>query len=649
MAKGLYPRESKIAAAKRNAVGGKRKRCLKGKNCSAACIAANMVCLVDLPWVGPALSSAKKMIQSKAQGKSAPTPSVKTTSTGKTPAPAPTSPASTPAAKPQAKPSWEKENAVKNMTPVSSLEQEKQLKFNLKVAKNKGTQEEIDAAKKALKDFQTAQKAAQPKKPAAPASAQTSKVPANVKVLPVENYKKMGLVFLKDTALPAAEKYSGDPKIKPILRNMKAAIKELEQEQLAAAAAAKPATKAAPKGKAKKTAVDKGPSVDQYKTWGVSALETLLKDDVPNWPQNSASTKKVIANATEALKQLKAPKQTTAPAKPVATSPAQQGTATPKAKAKKAPTITTPPSNPTATNTTLQGNPPAPKFSPDQSANKSQKSTQANPQGLSPNQQKLWDSVFSGKPDYAFLQDYEPIGDSSYGNPFNKGTLKYEMHNVIAKAQKISQALTQTSLALSLGVTQDKLPGFMKKAIASMGESKVKSGISDIKNFTGTNYTQLRAAQKGENDRYYKNMLPEDIKKHMKTWGGKAAKMEKLMEFIPKPQIPKFRGIAASDAQLALFKDLASNKGTLVEKAMNSWSTDTRTAKNFATSSKPGKNNKVIFRTLNKNGIPIQDVSKFATENEILTRSNSNYQFYSYTEVKSPFGGTYHIFDMVEY
>ena len=43
------PTRSKIAAAQRNAVGGGRKRCKKGKNCSAACIQSGMICLVEMP------------------------------------------------------------------------------------------------------------------------------------------------------------------------------------------------------------------------------------------------------------------------------------------------------------------------------------------------------------------------------------------------------------------------------------------------------------------------------------------------------------------------------------------------------------------------------------------------------------------------
>jgi hypothetical protein len=43
------PTVGEIRTAKRQAVGGGRKRCRKGKNCSAACIQQGMVCLVDLP------------------------------------------------------------------------------------------------------------------------------------------------------------------------------------------------------------------------------------------------------------------------------------------------------------------------------------------------------------------------------------------------------------------------------------------------------------------------------------------------------------------------------------------------------------------------------------------------------------------------
>jgi hypothetical protein len=184
-----YPSERKIARAKAAAVGGKRKRCTKGKNCSAACIAAHMVCLVDLPWVGAELTKAKAQIQAAKKN---------------TPAGAPA-----PVAKPAAAP-----------------------------------------------------------KPATPA--------------------------------PAAQ-----PAAKPAPQPVAAPQPAMPTPTAKPAAASQPATPQ-PAAKPKKKAIDKIPTVEGYKKWGIASLESLLNDSVPNFNPNAATTKKVVANATEALKQLKA-------------------------------------------------------------------------------------------------------------------------------------------------------------------------------------------------------------------------------------------------------------------------------------------------------------------------------------------------------
>lgn len=58
------PTQSEIRTAKRQAVGGGRKRCRKGKNCSAACIAGDMACLVEMPEsVGVATSKVVNFLQ----------------------------------------------------------------------------------------------------------------------------------------------------------------------------------------------------------------------------------------------------------------------------------------------------------------------------------------------------------------------------------------------------------------------------------------------------------------------------------------------------------------------------------------------------------------------------------------------------------
>ncbi len=63
------PTQSEIRTAKSQAVGGGRKRCRKGKNCSAACIEAGMACLVEMPEsAGIATSKVAGMLQQRGGG-----------------------------------------------------------------------------------------------------------------------------------------------------------------------------------------------------------------------------------------------------------------------------------------------------------------------------------------------------------------------------------------------------------------------------------------------------------------------------------------------------------------------------------------------------------------------------------------------------
>jgi len=242
-AKGLYPRESRIAAAKRNAVGGKRKRCTKGKNCSAACIAAHMICLVDLPWVGSALTKAKAQIQ--AAKKNAPAPAA---------APAAT-PAPQPAATPPKKTALDKIPTVETYKKwgVTMLEEgiqnlQNSPKFNPNSAAGKKAIGNMTEALKQLKA--EAGQAAAAKAPPAPAPQPAAKPKPVVKVETVDKYKSFGLPFL-EKALPLAE---GGPAAqttdgKKAIANIKQAISELKAQApkvAPGAATVTPAAKPAP-------------------------------------------------------------------------------------------------------------------------------------------------------------------------------------------------------------------------------------------------------------------------------------------------------------------------------------------------------------------------------------------------------------------
>lgn len=55
---------AEIERAKSRAVGGKRRRCVKGKSCGSSCISARNLCLVDIPWVMVGeIQKARKEIQ----------------------------------------------------------------------------------------------------------------------------------------------------------------------------------------------------------------------------------------------------------------------------------------------------------------------------------------------------------------------------------------------------------------------------------------------------------------------------------------------------------------------------------------------------------------------------------------------------------
>lgn len=64
------PTVSDIRSAKESAVGGGRKRCKRGKNCSAACIAGNEACLVEMPEsAGVATTKVRNMLMQRMGGK----------------------------------------------------------------------------------------------------------------------------------------------------------------------------------------------------------------------------------------------------------------------------------------------------------------------------------------------------------------------------------------------------------------------------------------------------------------------------------------------------------------------------------------------------------------------------------------------------
>lgn len=147
-----------------------------------------------------------------------------------------------------AKPAWQRERDVMNRGPADPAGQEKQLKFNLKVAQNKGTQSEIERAQRELREFRKQQRMAKAAQPAAPKPAKAAAEKPSMQI---------NARFLKKETTQKLQEYLDGRKLYAYQR--KAIEAELKRrEQGGKGAEPKPAAKARDMGdaKARKAAIE---------------------------------------------------------------------------------------------------------------------------------------------------------------------------------------------------------------------------------------------------------------------------------------------------------------------------------------------------------------------------------------------------------
>lgn len=120
---------------------------------------------------------------------------------------------------------------------------------------------------------------------------------------------------------------------------------------------------------------------------------------------------------------------------------------------------------------------------------------------------------------------------------------------------------------------------------------------------------------------------------------------------LPKTEVEKFRGFRASPDRLAQFIESAKNGESFTLGSVNSWSSALRVGRRFANrdiSEAPERTERVIFRTINKRGVPIEYITQITNEDEILTPRGTNYRYTGYRAITEDNGKVYHIFDMEE-
>jgi hypothetical protein len=120
---------------------------------------------------------------------------------------------------------------------------------------------------------------------------------------------------------------------------------------------------------------------------------------------------------------------------------------------------------------------------------------------------------------------------------------------------------------------------------------------------------------------------------------------------LPRTEVEKFRGFRATPERLQEMVDGAKNKESFKQGSVNSWSSAMRVGQQFANreiNEHPDRTERVIFRTINKRGVPIEFVTSVTNEDEILTPRNTDYKYMGYRSITTEAGRVYHIFDVEE-
>jgi hypothetical protein len=191
----------------------------------------------------------------------------------------------------------------------------------------------------------------------------------------------------------------------------------------------------------------------------------------------------------------------------------------------------------------------------------------------------------------------------------------------------------------------DKLLAFKESIIKRIGGQGVyNSAIEGIRMFTDEDehYGKIRSVQ-----RLLASGRP--VKPYDKGYVALAQDVEKLIAKLPKEPVIKYRGIHISDDQLRGILSQAKLKESFADGALASWSTSIGSARAFADMTESGKENKVIFRTVNRRGAAIDGISSLQGENEVLTSGTAKYKHTGrVSKITSTFGDIYYIIDVVE-
>lgn len=254
-----------------------------------------------------------------------------------------------------------------------------------------------------------------------------------------------------------------------------------------------------------------------------------------------------------------------------------------------------------------------------------------------------------------FLRDYDKVSKNppkldkltTLGD-FDKkksGTESLYNSNVKMYHEWISNLLRPV-LREELGFGSSSQDKFFERLYSSLeggsgGRKQLRDAVFNLENFTGESYKRFRDSQIGRGGT--KSDLEE------------AKSIERLLnrKELIKPPVEKFRGASVDTEVLNGMIASAKANEAYSGRALSSWSTDLGVGQRFADID-TGRPEKVIYRAVNKHGVPVRGVSQVKDESEVLTPSSANYRYLGYHPIKVVDKGSgtesiYHVFDVEEF
>lgn len=236
----------------------------------------------------------------------------------------------------------------------------------------------------------------------------------------------------------------------------------------------------------------------------------------------------------------------------------------------------------------------------------------------------------------------------------------YKVRETNASSKKPEMLEGNSRVAKVLGISNSSFPGeelyspgekekydILRRKI---GEQKLNDTAVAIQAFTlyPEVHMGVRTVERGEEPGRLLN--PTD-KKRFTSYSNLINDFLTNKE-TPKPEIEKFRGFRASPEHLAEMVEAAKAKESFNNKSVSSWSSSLGIGRKFSDTEifdKPDRTERVILRSINKRGVPIEFVTRARGEDELLTPKDTNYRYLGYRALhKTGTNIVYHIFDVEE-